>query len=131
MSMKKHVTMKCRAVYAQLYNICKIRKYLDHQSVEQLIHAVVHSYSDYRNALLTGLPKYVIKKLQRVQNTTARVLYRVGKYEHNNSNTQMTPLAASRVPHQVKDVYIDFLCTAQSWPEYTTQMFVTIQSWPK
>ena len=82
MSMEQHMKSKCRAAYAQLYNIGKIRKYLDHQSAEKLIHALVLSHIDYCNALLIGLPKYIIKKLQMVQNTAARVLCRIGKFDH-------------------------------------------------
>ena len=54
MSMEEHVKFKCRAVYAQLYDIGKIRKYIDQQSTEKLIHALVHSHIDYCNAILIG-----------------------------------------------------------------------------
>ena len=74
--------MKCWMAYPQLYNISKIRKYLHRQSAEQLIHIPVHNHIDYCNVLLTGLPKYIIKKLQMTKNTAARVLCRVGKNEH-------------------------------------------------
>ena len=82
MSMEQHIKIKCKAAYAQLYNISKIRKYLDYKSAELLVHALVHSHIDYCNSLLVGLPKYLINKLQMVQNTAARVLCNVGKYEH-------------------------------------------------
>jgi hypothetical protein len=82
MSMEHHINTKCRAAYAQLYNIGKIRKYLDAKSAETLIHALVHSHIDYCNALLTGLPKCLIRKLQMVQNTAARVLCGIRKHEH-------------------------------------------------
>ncbi|KAK2172007.1 hypothetical protein NP493_1002g00002 [Ridgeia piscesae] len=85
MIMEQHIKSKCKAAYAQLYNIGKVRKYLDHQSAEKLIHALVHSHIDYSNALLIGLPKYLIQKLQMVQNTAARVLCRIGKYDHITS----------------------------------------------
>ena len=110
MSMEKHVTTKCRAAYAQLYNISNIRKYLDRKSAEQVIHALVLRHTDYRNALLTGLPKYIIKKLQMVHNTAVRVLCSVGKH----ANTQTTPLAADRVSHQVQGVSIEFQRSARS-----------------
>ena len=86
-TMEQHVKSKCRAAYAQLYNIGKVRIYLDHQSEEKLIHALVHSHTDYCNALLIGLPKYLILncKLQIVQNIAAGVLCRIGKYDQITS----------------------------------------------
>ena len=53
---------KCRAAYAQLYDIGKIRKYLVQQNAEQLIHALVHSRIEYCNGLLTGVPEYIISR---------------------------------------------------------------------
>ena len=73
-TMEQHIKSKCQAAYAQLYNIRKVKKYLDHQSAEKLIHALVHSHIDYCNALLIGLPKYLIQKLQVVKNTAASVV---------------------------------------------------------
>ena len=74
MTMEQDVKSKCGAAYAQLYNIGKVKKYLDHQSAEKLIHALVHSHIDYCNALLISLPKYLIQKLQMVQNTAESVV---------------------------------------------------------
>ena len=75
------IKTKCRAAYAQLYDIGKIRKYLVQQNAEQLIHAPEHSRIEYCNGLLTGVAKYIIRKLQMVQDTATRVLCRVGKYQ--------------------------------------------------
>ena len=69
MTMEQHVTSKCRAAYAQLYNIGKVRKYLDHQSAEKLIHDTSTAI-----ILIDYLSKYLIQKLEMVQNTAARVL---------------------------------------------------------
>ena len=65
-TMEQHVKSKCRAAYAQLYNIGKVRTDLGHQSAEELIHVLVHSHIAYCNALLIGLPIYLIHKLQKV-----------------------------------------------------------------
>ena len=68
-------------MYSQLYSISKIRVYLDNASTDKLIHALVHSHIDYYNSLLSGLPKYLIPKLQMVQNSAARVLCGLSKHD--------------------------------------------------
>ena len=37
---------------------------------------------DYFNSLVYGLPKYTISKVQRVQNTAARLITNTRKYDH-------------------------------------------------
>ena len=59
-----------------------IRKYLDENSTEMLVHAFVSSKLDYCNALLIGLPKYQIDRLQSVLNTAARIITFTCKYDH-------------------------------------------------
>jgi hypothetical protein len=82
MSMKDHVMATCKAANYQLRNIGQIRKYLTNQAAEKLVHAFVTSKLDYGNALLFGLPDNTIHKLQRVQNTAARIVTRTRKYDH-------------------------------------------------
>ena len=65
-----------------LYNIRQIRKFLTAQSTKTLIHAFVSSHLDYCNALLFGLPKYLLDCLQEVQNAAARVIFRIAKFDH-------------------------------------------------
>ena len=65
-----------------LYNIGRLRIYLDKQALEQLIHAFVTSKLDYGNALLLGFPASLLKKLQRVQNCAARILSGCRKHDH-------------------------------------------------
>ena len=105
-------------IYCQLYNIGKIRTFLDQESAEQLIHALVHSHIDYCNALLVGLPKCLISKLQMVQNTAAKVLCRVGKRLH------WLPVEF-RVNYKVCLLTVRALRSGQ--PQYLSEMF-TVRS---
>ena len=73
----------CRAVtviFILLHD--KIRKYLSLEAASSLIHAFITSRLDNGNSLLAGLPDNQIKKLQKVQNTAARILTRTPKFEH-------------------------------------------------
>jgi len=77
-----HVNSVTRKGFAQLKRIRQIRSYLDRRSTESIVHSFVSSNIDYCNALLYGAPKYVIQKLQRLQNAAARVVCGLRKYDH-------------------------------------------------
>ena len=60
---------------AQLRNISRIRKYLSRDATEQIIHSFITSRLDNNNALLLyGLPANELYRLQKIQNTAARIL---------------------------------------------------------
>ena len=64
---------------------------------ETLIQAFISSRLDYCNSLLYGLPAYQIQKLQRVQNSAARLVFEESKFCH------ITPLL--RALHWLPVVY--------------------------
>ncbi len=65
-----------------LRNIAKIRLMLTFSVVEKLINTFVFSRIDYCNALLAGVSKATLSKLQLVQNSAARILTRTSAREH-------------------------------------------------
>ena len=73
--------MWCSVANYHLRNILKIRKYLTQDFAQILIHAFISSKLDYCNSLLYGIPKYLVCRLQRVQNTAARIVTLAGKYD--------------------------------------------------
>lgn len=82
LSFVEHVSKLCKSSYYHIRNISKIRKYLDENSAETLVHAFVSSKLDYCNALLIGLPKYQIDRLKSVLNTAACIITFTCKYDH-------------------------------------------------
>ena len=82
LDMLTHVTKACASAFYYLYNIRHIRKYLSRESTERLVHTFITSRLDYYNGLLYGAPEYQIKKLQRVMNASARLVYCAPKYCH-------------------------------------------------
>jgi len=69
-----HVNKVCKAASLGICNIGRIRKYIGKAESERLVHAFVSSKLDYCNSILYGLQDYQLKKLQRIQNTAARVV---------------------------------------------------------
>ena len=70
-----HIGNTCRKAFHGLYKIRQIRKFLNTNTTRTLVHAFVSSHLDYCNALLFGLPKYQLDRLQRVQNAAAIELF--------------------------------------------------------
>ena len=62
-----HITAICKTSQYHPRNIARIRKYLDAASTETLVHAFVSSKLNHCNALIHGLPKYQLNRLQFVQ----------------------------------------------------------------
>ena len=69
-----HVNNVCKAASLGIRNIGRICKYIGKAESERLVHAFVSSKLDYCNSMLYGLQDYQLKKLQRIQNTAARVV---------------------------------------------------------
>ena len=128
MTMEQHVKSTCRAAYAQLYNIGKVSRYLDHQSAVKPIHALVYSHIEYckYHALLIGLPKYLIQKLQMVHHTAARLLCRIGKYDHITSALKSLHWLPVEFRINYKICLLTFNSIHGHGPEYISEMLIPI-----
>jgi hypothetical protein len=82
MSMTAHVNALCTAARHHIRSIGKIRRYLDADSCEKVVHAFITSRLDLNNCLLAGLPLATIDKLQQCQNIAARVITRTPVSDH-------------------------------------------------
>ena len=72
----------CRSASFVLYRIGQIRKFLDTKCTEMLVHAFITCRLDQCNSLLYTLPESQIAKLQRIQNSAARLVLLSRKYNH-------------------------------------------------
>ena len=82
LSMLPHVTAVCKSSFFHLRNIFKIRKFLSYDTCKTLIHAFVTAKIDYCNSLLFGQPKCILKRLQSVLNSAARLIHLTSRYGH-------------------------------------------------
>lgn len=82
MTMDKQVSAISKACYKQIHLIGKIRRNITTDACKTLVQATIISRLDYANVLLYGIPKHLVGKLQRVQNTAARLISQTRKYDH-------------------------------------------------
>ena len=122
MTMKPHISNVIRSSSFQLRNISRIRKYLSRDATEQIIHSFITSRLDNNNALLYGLPANQLYRLQKIQNTAARILTFSRKFCH------ITPILKELhwVPINQRIIFklllIVYKCTNNVAPSYLTEL---------
>ena len=82
LNLKTHVSNICKTTNFHLYNIGKIRPFINFDTTKMLINAFFMSRIDYCNSLLYKLPEYLLNRLQKVQNKAARIVSRTKISEH-------------------------------------------------
>ena len=79
---KEHVKLTCKSAFFRIRSIAKIRWYLSQSTTEAIVDAYITSRLDYCNALLYGLPKYLINRFPLLQNSAARLVTLTRRQEH-------------------------------------------------
>ncbi len=82
LSLRGHVSNICSSAYYQIRRIAAIRQYLSVEATKTLVCALVLSRLDFCNALLSGGSKMYIQRLQLIQNSAARLIFRSRKRNH-------------------------------------------------
>ena len=82
MSLQVNINNTCKAAYYYITNVRRIRKYLSNQATQTLVHALIIGRIDYCNSILYGLPAKQIAKLQRLQNSAARLIFKIPRFYH-------------------------------------------------
>ena len=109
LSMDEHIAKVPRAVCVSIKNIGTIRKHINQPVTELLTHALITSRLDTCNSLLHSLNKTQLKRLQRLQNTAARlvtlsrkcthitpILKQLQGYQSNRELSSKSPCLCSR-----------------------------------
>lgn len=82
LSMSTHITKLYSSLFYYPYNIPHIWKYLSRYCTKTVVHAFITARINKCNNLLYGFPKYHINKLQRIQNTAAKLICQQSRYCH-------------------------------------------------
>ena len=80
--MKNHVNTICKSAYISLKKIGTIRRILTTKATKTLVHALITSKLDIGNGLLYGIPSSLLNKIQKVQNSAARLISQSSRRDH-------------------------------------------------
>ena len=89
LKLNAHVINICKTAHFAIRSISRIQRYLSQEDCQKPIHAFDTSRLDSCNSILYGLPEYSLSKLQRIQNTAARLVSKIKKSDH------ITPVLAA------------------------------------
>ncbi len=122
LTLAAHIQRTCRAALFQLSRISKIRRFLDLSSAKCIVNALVLSRIDYCNSLYFGLPDDLLKRLQRVQNSAARVIFNLRKHDpvSQHLKTLRWLSVSNRAKYRV--ACLSFRCLNGSAPSYLSSL---------
>jgi hypothetical protein len=83
LSFKRHISNLCSSSFHHIRQLRQIRSSLDSKSTALLANSLVSTKLDYCNSLFYGLPLTSINRIQRIQNSLARVVVPSTKRSHH------------------------------------------------
>ena len=82
LSMVPHISAVVKACSSHLHALGQLRPQLNRRTANTVAVSLIQSRLDYCNSCLWGLPQNQLQRLQRVQNTAARIVSGVRRQDH-------------------------------------------------
>ena len=120
LSYHDHITKTSQACFYHIRDLRRLRSYLDLETASTIGTALVQSKLDYCNSLFTHLPSSEIHRLQIIQNSLARAVYRRSKFCYITSTCILKSLQWLKVKERIvyKTLSFVYKILTNSCPEY-------------
>ena len=122
LNMKDHISHVSKLCYHQIRNIWKIRNYLSLEATKKLVQALVISRLDYCNSLFYKISEAQLDKLQRIQNSAARLIVQSSKYSSITSTLKDLHWLRIRQRIKYKILTLTFKALKDGRPQYLREM---------
>ena len=100
LGMRTHVRQTVSRCFAALRQLRQIRRLVPPATFQTLVVVLVLSRLDYGNAVLVGLPAYLLRRLQSVLNASARLIFHLRRSNHITD--ALVSLHWLRVPERIQ-----------------------------
>lgn len=122
MGLRQHTSKLCQSLNYKIYNIGKIRKYINSDCAKTLVNSTVTAKLDYCNSLLYGIKGDYLDNLQKCQNSAARVITRTPKRHHITPVLHGLHWLPVRQRITYKMLLITYKCYNNKGPVYLTEL---------
>ena len=126
LSFRDFSTQKCKVATLNIYRIIKIRKILNIDACKTLTRGLVLVHLDYSNAILSGIPKTDIRRMQHVQNFADKVV--LGKKKSDSSTECLYKLhwlpISARIEYKV--LVPVYKCLNSMAPKYLSNLLTLL-----
>lgn len=127
LKMNAQVNQVCKNAWYHLHKLSKIKHYLSDSQLKSVIQATVISKIDQNNGLLSGSPKYLISKLQSVQNAAAKFVCSINRFNHEEPPLEKLHWLPVEFRIQYKLLLLCFKCSHGLGPEYLLELLTPHQ----
>ena len=124
LSMDSHVNQISKVSYLEIRRLGHLRSYLDINEASALASAFILSRLDYCNSLLAGLPNDKLQKLQRIQNSAARLVLGRSKYDHATPMLRELHWLPIKARIEYKLALTCFKSKSGNYPSYISDLLV-------
>ena len=102
MSFSEQINSVSKSCHFHIRDIRRIRHLLPLSAATALANSLVSSKLDYCNSLYSGISQSNLNKLQRIQNSLARVITNTSKYQHITPTLKKTTLASYQTKNRLQ-----------------------------
>jgi exonuclease III len=118
LALRKHVSLVSQSCYYHIKALRYIRHTIDTPTASVIAHALISSRLDYANSLLYGSPDTTLIKLQRIQNTLARIVLQSSHHSHSHTLLQQLHWLPVHSRIRFKMATITYKALSTSSPQY-------------
>jgi hypothetical protein len=122
LNFKVHIQRKCRTAMLNFLRIKTIRKYLTKEATETLLLSLVISHLDYCNVILYGVSDCEIRKMQRIQNMSAKLVLNRKKFDSSKQALNELHWLPIKARIEFKIMSFMYNCSTGKAPAYLTDL---------
>ena len=121
LTFKHHIESKARIAAFSLFNLNKIKRYLDQAALLKMANSLIFSHMDYCNGLFINLPRCTLRPFQRIRNLTAKSILGKSRRDSATESLKQLHILPVHVRCEFKIIVLVYRCLHNQAPAYLSQ----------